>query len=290
MNVARLTTACAVLLCAAAQVAAASQQLLDRLRGDHAALVAAESDFRLQRERGTLGAAEANDYAAYVARLFRRVAEDCEALVKTGTPVPADIPCLQNPAPVMRAVPIDQGAERTGAERIAALDAELNAGLGQFDEMLLREQERVKATRPRSESGGGGGGGGGQDGGNAGSGASGGQAGEAGQGEAGQGAAGDAGAPGANGDRQTGGSVDGAGAEGDSRTGGAGRGGTDSGARGGSGTGDQAVARGRPADIPDGSDDDLVARQLREAAEKETDPELKKKLWEEYRKYKQGTR
>jgi hypothetical protein len=29
---------------------------------------------------------------------------------------------------------------------------------------------------------------------------------------------------------------------------------------------------------------------LREAAEKETDPELQKKLWEEYRKYKQGTR
>ena len=45
-----------------------------------------------------------------------------------------------------------------------------------------------------------------------------------------------------------------------------------------------------PPDIPDGSDDDLVARQMREAAEKETDPELKKKLWEEYRKYKQGSR
>jgi len=36
------------------------------------------------------------------------------------------------------------------------------------------------------------------------------------------------------------------------------------------------------------ADDDIVARQLREAAEKETDPELKKKLWEEYRKYKAG--
>ena len=45
----------------------------------------------------------------------------------------------------------------------------------------------------------------------------------------------------------------------------------------------------QPADIGDGSDDDVVARQLREAAEKETDPELKKKLWEEYRKYKEGT-
>ncbi len=35
-------------------------------------------------------------------------------------------------------------------------------------------------------------------------------------------------------------------------------------------------------------DDDIVARQLREAAEREKDPELKKRLWEEYRKYKEG--
>ncbi len=37
-------------------------------------------------------------------------------------------------------------------------------------------------------------------------------------------------------------------------------------------------------------DDDIVARQLREAAEREKDPELKKRLWEEYRKYKEGQR
>lgn len=43
-----------------------------------------------------------------------------------------------------------------------------------------------------------------------------------------------------------------------------------------------------PKDIPDGSDDDIVARQLREAAMKEQDPELRKKLWDEYRKYKKG--
>jgi hypothetical protein len=37
-------------------------------------------------------------------------------------------------------------------------------------------------------------------------------------------------------------------------------------------------------------DDDIVARQLREAAENETDPELKKKLWQEYEEYKQNKR
>ena len=38
----------------------------------------------------------------------------------------------------------------------------------------------------------------------------------------------------------------------------------------------------------DGSDDDIVARQLREAAEQETDPVLKEKLWQEYEAYKRG--
>ena len=36
----------------------------------------------------------------------------------------------------------------------------------------------------------------------------------------------------------------------------------------------------------DSNDDDVVARQLRAAAESEQDPVLKEKLWDEYRKYK----
>jgi hypothetical protein len=36
------------------------------------------------------------------------------------------------------------------------------------------------------------------------------------------------------------------------------------------------------SEIADGSDDDIVARRLRKAAEQETDPELKDKLWKEY--------
>ncbi len=46
----------------------------------------------------------------------------------------------------------------------------------------------------------------------------------------------------------------------------------------------------RAAPPPISKDDDIVARQLREAAEKETDPRLKKRLWEEYRRYKEGLR
>jgi hypothetical protein len=43
-----------------------------------------------------------------------------------------------------------------------------------------------------------------------------------------------------------------------------------------------------PANIPDGHDDDIVARQIREAAMKEQDSVLREKLWDEYRKYKEG--
>ncbi len=40
-----------------------------------------------------------------------------------------------------------------------------------------------------------------------------------------------------------------------------------------------------PDDIPSGRDDDVVARQIREAAMTEPDPELREALWEEYRNY-----
>jgi hypothetical protein len=40
--------------------------------------------------------------------------------------------------------------------------------------------------------------------------------------------------------------------------------------------------------IPSGEDDDIVARRLRRAAEQETDPELKEKLWKEYMEYKRN--
>lgn len=48
--------------------------------------------------------------------------------------------------------------------------------------------------------------------------------------------------------------------------------------------GDSAAA----TNLPDAKDDDIIARQLREAAMQETDPELKEKLWDEYRRYKKG--
>ena len=52
-----------------------------------------------------------------------------------------------------------------------------------------------------------------------------------------------------------------------------------------------AAAVRRPGNaVPTGDDDDIIARRLRKAAESETDPELKEKLWKEYRDYKENTR
>jgi len=49
--------------------------------------------------------------------------------------------------------------------------------------------------------------------------------------------------------------------------------------------GDDSVV---PPDVGDGHDDDVVARQLREAAMNEKDPAIRERLWDEYRKYKKS--
>ena len=78
---------------------------------------------------------------------------------------------------------------------------------------------------------------------------------------------------------------DGPGGSGGPQTGGQGGSGSAGGAVGGSGGQGASTA---PADVGSGSDDDIVARQLREAAESETDPALREKLWDEYRQYKRS--
>ena len=49
---------------------------------------------------------------------------------------------------------------------------------------------------------------------------------------------------------------------------------------------EQEVQERTPEDIPALADDDIIARQLREAALTEEDPVLRERLWDEYRKFK----
>ena len=48
---------------------------------------------------------------------------------------------------------------------------------------------------------------------------------------------------------------------------------------------DDEIQSRTPDDIPDLVSEDIVAKQLREAALAEDDPELRERLWDEYRRY-----
>jgi len=134
-----------------------------------------------------------------------------------------------------------------------ALGKELDESIGGFDEVLMEEQQEVSSVGRNTEGFGGGGASG--SGGGGGGGIS---LGEQAEGAMGQGGSGGGG--GASGQGQVGKSpVESMSAE--------------------------EVARRTPDDIEVLIDDDIIAKQLREAALVEEDPELRERLWEEYRKY-----
>ncbi len=268
-----LVTVCLLVAAIAwAPAAGAGSDDLASARGELRLRVETERRMREEFENllggGAMSAAEIADFESYLAQLSalvevqRRLVARLEGAATPGTPEATG------------ALPEDFDRGRTNAENIAMLDAELGASLSEFDEKLLREQESIaKKSRAASTAESGAPGSEGA----AGEGAADGDAGQAGdgaesadadgrQGEAGADAQGDAAEEGGEGTDGAGGSEQVA-------------------AAGGSG-GREGPAPATPADIPDGSDDDIVARQLREAAENEQDPELREKLWDEYRKYK----
>jgi hypothetical protein len=138
----------------------------------------------------------------------------------------------------------------TPAEQVAILDAQLERGTGEFDAMILEEQAaQRRAAREQAAN----------------------RPPPASPEQSGTGSSTEEGMADSGG-YSTGGGMPGTGSPG-----------------GGIGGGDipQNTAKyPPPANIPSGSDDDVVARQLREAAMREPDPAVREKLWDEYRKYK----
>jgi hypothetical protein len=175
-----------------------------------------------------------------------------------------------------------KGAQ-TPDEQKEALDRHLDASLAQFDAMLLKEQQELAVKRAEQAAAAGAG-----------------SEGSEGEGGSGSGAGAASGAPrqkaGSSGtkpesaragqDKQGGRTKDEStgSSSGGSREG-AGRDVTTAPEGAPTGPGDGSVV---PLDVGDGRDDDVVARQLREAATKEQDPAIREKLWDEYRKYKRG--
>ena len=166
--------------------------------------------------------------------------------------------------------PSELTSVETSEERRKGLDRKLDSSLSEFDALILREQEILEQRREAAAAAGGGAGAGTAEvGGGSGGAECGGEDTEGGESRS----TSDPRGTGASPDDPSGEEVaadEGARPEGSEAE-----------------TGD--VSNGRiPPDVGDGSDDDIVARQLREAAMTEEDPELREKLWDEYRAYKFG--
>lgn len=230
-----------------------------------------------------MSAAEISDFEHYLARLARVVAEQRARVAKLEGREPDSGAGSGDTDSQDASLSADFNRGQTDAEKIAMLDAELGSSLSDFDEKLLREQREIAeksrsaSTSASGEQAGGGGG----------------ETGKAGEGEGqGQGKAAtsdsaqsatesapqDSDSAGESGQESVGGKSQEADGKSDEQVASAG------------GSGRKPAKNPPPPDIADGKDDDIVARQLREAAENEQDPELRDKLWEEYRNYKNSTR
>jgi hypothetical protein len=142
---------------------------------------------------------------------------------------------------------VGQYPGETAAERKARLEGELEKSVGGFDEVLAEEQREISTVSRNTEGFGGGGAGGG---GTVGLGK---QAGMRGTGEV-------ASAPTPE-ERRLPPALE--------------------------GMSDEEIDERTPDDIPELVSEDIVAKQLREAALAENDPKLRERLWEEYRRYNQ---
>jgi hypothetical protein len=170
----------------------------------------------------------------------------------------------------------------TQNERTAQIDRQFDISFGVFDGQMRDEQAVIAGQR--------GGRGNGAAGGRDGTGTENGEGGASNGGNGNGGNGEDAG----NGSGQDGNGRSGTGQNGNGNASGEGQGeqgqgrGQGGGGGYGGGAGGGSGPNTVPADIPDGKDDDVVARQLREAAMSETDTELREKLWQEYRNYKKS--
>ncbi len=228
------------------------------------ALDSAKQRVLLDLAKAGLTNSEITEYRDFVAYLNSRIADCCRQLIaEGGSEAAAGLPC---PSPAELSAPkffLPPPSGVTSEEQGDKLDNDFMDALADFDDMLLKEDDKMASYVPSSR--------------------------ESGNDKTGSGRGGMSGADGRGisenrGIPETGQSV--------AEEGGAQQAldkttaeqtetvGTQAEMAGGKGAGES------PGNLPPPEDDDIVARQLREAAQKETDPELKKKLWKEYWKYK----
>jgi hypothetical protein len=216
-----------------------------------------DADFRALRESGSPSDTEVREYAEFVADLQRRVFEACEAVRQLGgNNEQHSVDCVvvqesESPSDALQEV-LDQASSQPTEQQTAEdLEKRLKQIEGGFDGMILTQQEKIAGRRessPYIKSW-----------------------------------------PDEEPDPSSEGGVPSEGRAGE----------TDRSQEGGQGQSAPEYERGAgpgvdKGDVPDSdveargdsSDDDIVARQLREAAMTETDPALKEQLWKEYERYK----
>ncbi len=216
---------------------------------------------QLQENQEDQSELETKEFRSFIAYLSGRIDFYCQELERSLPPVDtSDLPC--NPSGSTQLTSSDilssEMIVETKEDEIAKFDESLDSALGQFDEMLLKEQEEISSQQASQRTK-----------------------------EVGKSAttAGSFGESGQAGNEQQDNASE--------KTASANQNNEPAGATGkGTGTTTNQTSNTSPKKRHPSMevDDDIVARQLREAAEKETDPEIKEKLWEEYRKYKQGVR
>ncbi|MEX0332159.1 MAG: hypothetical protein AB3N64_12110 [Puniceicoccaceae bacterium] len=254
----RVFLALVVPLTGVAQLAP-ERDILAELLAANGDWLASDQDFREFREAESPDEWEIQDYAEFVAGLKRRVIILCQEAREAGeSPEDVGVDCEELSQQAEDASNLAEAAvpdrPMSAEEQEAELLAKMERIESEFDELLMSEQEMVYREESGGAAGGGsGGGGGGQSGGGGG-----GSGGDPGGEEEPAGASGPGGGVAAQGGNE-GGTGPGIPKEGDTQT---------------------------QPELPPAADDDIVARQLREAAENETDPYLKEQLWKEYWKYK----
>jgi hypothetical protein len=242
-----------------------ADEALEQLRASDREWRHNDGEYRRSRQDRSMSEDAASEYAEFVAVLHRKMLESCQRFRSVGgDPDALGFACelpKQDSSPA-RDLQKDPAQVMTDREKQASLEAQLQESVHAFDRKLYERQEKLRTDAASQASGAGAGGRTARD-----------------------GATGRSTASGTTGGRGGGArSENGEPSRSPDEAGQAGPRVADPGA--GPGTERPAALRIPNTSAAGGSDDDVVARQLREAAEREQDPVMKEKLWDEYRKYK----
>lgn len=214
-----------------------------------------DADYREKRQQGEMSDTDIREYAEFVAGLKRQVFEGCQVVRELGgDPGRQGVDCkvVEGQSAKHASISMKTAKGPTREEREQLLRSELKKLEAEFDGMILIQQEKIHRKASNLPAGA--------------------------RSRAGTGS-----------DEESGDASGSVALAGGSETGsqadsmeGHGEPGTSPGVK----KQDKLPAQQLPVGVGDGSDDDVVARQLREAAEAETDPALRVQLWNEYKKYK----